>query len=1091
MLRAAQFSPPVRITLRLLWAAGGLGFAAFAVSTVVDSGPPAPATVGLLYPCLYLAPAALCLLRAGLVSTERLAWAMFGTAAICWFGGETYYHLVLATQATPPYPSISDAFWLTAYVCAILGLLLVMHVRVPGFRRVMWVDAAVGGLAIAGTGAALMLPPVLASTGGRLAVVATNLAYPLLDVLTVSVVIAGFVMTGGRPGRGWILLGAGFAGQLIIDMIYLYQSATDAYVFGSPLDATWPAFMLIIAFVAWQDPAVANRSETQGWPALALTATFALAGLGLLTYDHWHRIADVALVLATLTLLIAIVRMAMTFADMRSRDMRALVRNRKLFERNELILNAAGEAICGLDRHGTVTFANPAAAALTGWQAGELVGQKLRDTFPRGPADRPWGPPEESPLLAAIQGGRAYHSDGEVYVRADGSSFAAEVTSTLIREDESVTGAVVVFKDITERKATAELLDRQREQLVEAQSVGGFGSWTRDLRGGGVEHSEELCRIYGREPGSEPLSLAGVLASVHPDDRGRWEATVRASQETRHPLAMAFRIVRPDGTERVLHSRGQVIVDDQGAPLRMVGTTQDITERAALERSKDEFTSIVSHELRTPLTSIRGSLGLLASGVVGPLPEKGQRMVEIAVQNTDRLVRLVNDILDIERIESGTIDMRPTVCEARELIARATEALAPVAAAAKVILVCEAEAADPLRLVADPDRVIQTLTNLISNAVKFSPAGGRVRVSCSLRDAEVLFQVSDQGRGIPARHLESIFERFHQVDASDSRQEGGTGLGLAISRSIVEQHGGRIWAESAPGEGALFSFVLPAPDLAQDQSPPEPAGSDGPTVLVCDDDASVMEVVGALLEVGGYRVIATRSGEQAVAYAIAHPPDVILLDLLMPGMSGWETAAALGQHVETQNTPIVILSVLTQDEADRPAGPVVDWVQKPLDDARLFAALRRAIGARPEPFRVLVVEDDHDLVGVLTATFARHGVETFHAGNGAEAIEISQRVAPDLLVLDLALPEVDGFQVVEWLRRHDRLHAVPLVVYTARDLDAADRQRLRLGSTTEFLTKGRVTPSDFERHVMRLLGRLTATTERGYAHASEAHPPGR
>ena len=253
----------------------------------------------------------------------------------------------------------------------------------------------------------------------------------------------------------------------------------------------------------------------------------------------------------------------------------------------------------------------------------------------------------------------------------------------------------------------------------------------------------------------------------------------------------------------------------------------------------------------------------------------------------------------------------------------------------------------------------------------------------------------------------------------------------------------------------------------------------------------MIEMVSAVLIQRGYRVITASFGEQAVQQAIARRPDAILLDLLMAGMSGWETAAALKRHGETRDIPVVILSVLAQAETEAPDGHVVDWVQKPLDDVQLLAALEHAVAGRDEPFKLLVVEDDEDLAGVLTASFDRHGIQTFHAADGAQAILISQRELPDLLVLDLGLPEVDGFAVVEWLRRHERLHEMPMVVYTARDLDESDRSRLRLGSTTQFVTKGRITASDFEQRVMGLLGRLTPATGRENTDEPEAHPVGR
>jgi len=392
-----------------------------------------------------------------------------------------------------------------------------------------------------------------------------------------------------------------------------------------------------------------------------------------------------------------------------------------------------------------------------------------------------------------------------------------------------------------ERKAATDLLERQRRQLSQAQGIGQFGSWEWDIPANTTEWSDELYRIYGLVPDGKPMTFEDFVGRVHPDDRAAVQVKIQVAYESCEPFCIDHRIVRPDGRVLVLQARGEVITGEDGTPLRLVGTGQDITERYELERAKDEFTSVVSHELRTPLTSIRGSLGLLESGVLGKLPAQGQRMVEIAVQNTDRLVRLINDILDIERINSGQIDMHPQSCDARELIDCACDAVASLADAANVSVVIETER---VALSVDADRIIQTLTNLISNAVKFSPPDSSVHVSCLLRDAEVLFEVSDDGRGIPAENLDSIFGRFAQVDASDSREKGGTGLGLAICRSIVEQHGGRIWAQSEPGQGATFSFVLPAPgtDAASDRRSFDAdalevvADGDAPLVLVCDDD---------------------------------------------------------------------------------------------------------------------------------------------------------------------------------------------------------------------------------------------------------------
>jgi PAS domain S-box-containing protein len=502
---------------------------------------------------------------------------------------------------------------------------------------------------------------------------------------------------------------------------------------------------------------------------------------------------------------------------------------------------------------------------------------------------------------------------------------------------------------------------------------------------------------------------------------------------------------------------------------RIVGTVitfRDISERQAVERMKDEFVSVVSHELRTPLTSIRGALGLLTSGLIGTLPEKGQRMLEIAVNNTDRLVRLINDILDLERIQSGKVALQRQLCDLGALLTQAVDEMRGMAEKAEVELVVTLH--QPLRLWADPDRIVQILTNLLSNAIKFSPTGSTVWIGATPQGKEAVVTVRDQGRGIPADKVGSIFERFQQVDASDARAKGGTGLGLAICRSIVQQHGGRIWVESRPAAGSTFSFTVPLWQEAEGAS----VLSDGrPLVLACDDDPSALEVVQAALEQRGYQVVTAITGQEAVARAETLQPAVILLDILMPRMNGWDIMAALKRKPETSQIPIVIFSILSPQETPLLNADFAGWVQKSSEETVLLQALKRALEERAQATRVLIVEDDSDLAKVLVALLQRHGIETMQARTGQEAIRKCEQSSPDLLVLDLLLPEGDGFMVADWLRRQDQLRHIPLVIYSAKDVDGAERQRLQLGQT-EFLTKARITPEEFEHRVMALLTHL-------------------
>lgn len=281
---------------------------------------------------------------------------------------------------------------------------------------------------------------------------------------------------------------------------------------------------------------------------------------------------------------------------------------------------------------------------------------------------------------------------------------------------------------------------------------------------------------------------------------------------------------RSDGTEFAVEIAASPIVDPSTSTVSgAVVAFRDTTARREVERMKDRFLSVVSHELRTPLTSIRGSLGLIGSGALGALPPEVQSMANHGEESAERLGRLINDILDVERLSTGTFEVHAALYTASQLVGTSAAELGALARSADITL--EVGEVDG-EVIADPDRVAQVLGNLVGNAVKFSPAGTTVRISATAHDDEVEFTVADQGRGIPADRLEDIFERFRQVDSSDSRLEGGTGLGLAITRAIITQMGGRVWAESTLGEGSDFHFTLPSADRLTapadpGQEPPE------------------------------------------------------------------------------------------------------------------------------------------------------------------------------------------------------------------------------------------------------------------------------
>jgi two-component system, OmpR family, sensor histidine kinase VicK len=274
-----------------------------------------------------------------------------------------------------------------------------------------------------------------------------------------------------------------------------------------------------------------------------------------------------------------------------------------------------------------------------------------------------------------------------------------------------------------------------------------------------------------------------------------------------HVVTYENEIVLCDGNSRSFNITYIPHIDEQQIVKGFFSLASDISDRKAIERTKDEFISVVSHELRTPLTSLHSALKILVTGRLGTLSTDGQQMLEIADENTERLVRLVNNVLDLQRIELGKFTMEKQACNAADFMIQATEAMQPMAQQHGVTLVTQPV---DIQIWVDSDYIVQAITNLLSNAIKFSSPGGTVWLTAQCQQAsQVLFCVHDQGQGIPQSKLESIFERFQQVDSSDSRKKGGTGLGLAICRKIIEQHEGKIWAESILGEGSSFCFTLP------------------------------------------------------------------------------------------------------------------------------------------------------------------------------------------------------------------------------------------------------------------------------------------
>jgi len=488
----------------------------------------------------------------------------------------------------------------------------------------------------------------------------------------------------------------------------------------------------------------------------------------------------------------------------------------------------------------------------------------------------------------------------------------------------------------------------------------------------------------------------------------------------------------------------------------VVAVVRDISERRRIEQLKDEFVSTVSHELRTPLTSIAGSLGLLAGGAAGPLPEKAARLIQIAQANSQRLVRLINDILDIEKIESGKLRLEMAPLDLREIAARAVEGVRGYAEELGVVLTLAEGEPAPVR--GDADRLIQVVTNLLSNASKFSPRGGEVRITVDPETRLARLSVIDRGPGIPDSFRSRIFSKFAQADGSDTRAKGGTGLGLAIAREIAERHGGRLWFESSEGRGATFYLDLP---LASENA--NGLEGEGPRLLIVEDDVDAAEILRTMLESDGFAADVASTGREGLSAARTGVYSALLVDLQLPDADGISLIRAGRAGADTRDLPVVVVSADTARGMARGRSlEVVDWMEKPFDQARLREAVAAIYGrmADRKP-TILHVDDDRDILEVTASALAATA-EMIPAESLAAARAVLSRVRPDLVILDLGLPDGSGLELLGDLG-DERGRTVPVIVYSAQEMDGSLANRVEA-----VLTKSRTSLAGLTRTVRRL-----------------------
>ena len=725
--------------------------------------------------------------------------------------------------------------------------------------------------------------------------------------------------------------------------------------------------------------------------------------------------------------------------------------------RHRLVVGTLSEGVAVVLADSTIESCNASGERILGIRAADFIGRPLLGWPWRMFADDGRRMSRTGhPALVALRTGEPQENVVIGVERPDGRVVWVSVNvQPLFREaGDPAYAAVCSFRDVSESRRSEAAL-RESEARFRRLSDASPDGVVITADGQIVNANGALGRMFGYEDDeligrtvaeiTAPESLSTVTSRVGQGVEGVYEAVGLRKDGSRFPMELS--------DKQIMY---------EGGPAR-VTVVRDISERTEVDRLKSEFVSTVSHELRTPLTSIRGSLGLIEGGVVGEVPARVLELTRIARVNADRLIRLINDILDLDKIEAGKLELKIAPVLPADVVTATLEGIEGMAAMRGIRLTSQVESGDAVP--ADRDRVIQVFTNLVSNAIKFSPQGDDVTVHVADRSPGVVrFSVGDRGPGIPASQVGQLFRKFGQLDGSDTRPSGGTGLGLAISRSIVEEHGGSIGVESEPGVLTTFWFDLPT---VVPRHTPASAPSLRQTVLVVEDDRDQRRLLSTLLPSWGFDVVSVRTLADAERDVLELRPAAVLLDVCLPDGNGLDLVKRLRQE-GVHDVPVIVVSAGDPDGSFL-SPTLVDWITKPFDERRLLRTLRQALRVPGSP-RALLVDDDAAMRAVIATRLRALGVECIEVADGAEALDQVRAQPPDLLVLDVTLPGMDGFELVDLLR-HEPARSLPLLVYTGRDLNATERRSLTLG-ITQHLTKARATEDEFVRAVRRLLDGL-------------------
>lgn len=589
--------------------------------------------------------------------------------------------------------------------------------------------------------------------------------------------------------------------------------------------------------------------------------------------------------------------------------------------------------------------------------------------------------------------------------------------------------------------------------------------------------------IWGRSRELIYKSASEIFKGVHPEDVEEVKEFTRRTIEEKTPQNVEHRVLRPDGTIRWIWARTFPQVNSEGELETIYSIGHDITERKEAEKRVSEFYSTVSHELRTPLTSIHASLRLIEGGLAGQVSEKVNRLVTIARHESDRLIRLINDILDIRKLEAGRLELKLGERKVEDLVAGAFAATQGMAQEAKVELKQEILYDGTLKC--DQDRVIQILTNFLSNAIKYSPEGESVILDVERRNDMIRFSVSDRGPGIPESEQHKLWGKFTQLDSSDTRQKGGTGLGLAITKGLAEQHGGTVGFASAVGQGSTFWAELPCSARSPRATSQDLRSFALAKVLMVEDDEQLTKIVRSVLKKEGFDIEIARTLEEADELLQEFTPKAMILDIKLPDGNGLQWLKNKQTGTKPFRVPTIVLSGVEKNAELFGTAIILDWLVKPVEDKQLERAVRFAVRNKGyEKAKILIVEDDDSTRELIRHHVSRFPVNVIEASEGGTALKLANTESPDLIILDIGIPAPNGFDIVESLRKSDS-RETPLIVYTSRDLTKDEMNTLTLG-LTKHLIKSKTSEQELIDSVKQLLEGLVNVSETEVKEESKA-----